>query len=167
MFNMHSLKEGEDQKEISIEPAQALDEVEPLPEDCYSRPISLTEGVCARRPLTPVLIIYHPNWDVTEVFMCPPSNDAPPTASPARFPARVGVPAPPQTQTPPDEALAALQGEPRFSIPPEKKYRSRVDITPAIASFLSLFSPQKCEHNLSKPEFNPTSIKFKIQLVAV
>lgn len=43
---MHSLKEGEDQKEISIEPAQALDEVEPLPEDCYSRPISLTEGVC-------------------------------------------------------------------------------------------------------------------------
>lgn len=118
---MHSLKEGEDQKEISIEPAQALDEVEPLPEDCYSRPISLTEGVCARRPLTPVLIIYHPNWDVTEVFTCPPSYDAPPAASPARFPARVGVPAPPQTQTPPDEALAALQGEqPRFSIPPEK-----------------------------------------------
>lgn len=53
--------------------------------------------------------------------MCPPSNDAPPAASPAWFPARVGVPAPPQTQTPPDEALAALQGEPRFSIPPEKK----------------------------------------------
>ncbi|XP_038839940.1 dynactin subunit 4-like, partial [Salvelinus namaycush] len=26
---------------------------------------------------------------------------------------------------------------------------------------------RKCEHNLSKPEFNPTSIKFKIQLVAV
>lgn len=26
---------------------------------------------------------------------------------------------------------------------------------------------KKCEHNLSKPEFNPTSIKFKIQLVAV
>lgn len=44
---MRSLKEGEDQKEISIEPAQALDEVEPLPEDCYSRPISLTEGVFA------------------------------------------------------------------------------------------------------------------------
>ena len=39
-----SLKEGEDQKEISIEPAQALDEVEPLPEDCYTRPISLPEG---------------------------------------------------------------------------------------------------------------------------
>lgn len=29
------------------------------------------------------------------------------------------------------------------------------------------FLHQKCEHNLSKPEFNPTSIKFKIQLVAV
>uniref|UniRef100_A0A8C4Q071 Dynactin subunit 4 n=1 Tax=Eptatretus burgeri TaxID=7764 RepID=A0A8C4Q071_EPTBU len=25
----------------------------------------------------------------------------------------------------------------------------------------------KCEHNLSKPEFNPTSIRFKIQLVAL
>lgn len=49
---MHSLKEGEDQKEISIEPAQALDEVEPLPEDCYSRPISLTEGVCAQASYT-------------------------------------------------------------------------------------------------------------------
>ena len=26
---------------------------------------------------------------------------------------------------------------------------------------------QECEHNLSKPEFNPSSIKFKIQLVAL
>lgn len=44
-----SLKEGEDQKEITIEPAQALDEVEPLPEDCYTRPINLPEGkVCAQ-----------------------------------------------------------------------------------------------------------------------
>jgi dynactin-4 len=24
----------------------------------------------------------------------------------------------------------------------------------------------RCEHNLSKPEYNPTSIKFKIQLAA-
>lgn len=39
-----SLKEGEEQKDITIEPAPALDEVEPLPEDCYSRPISLPEG---------------------------------------------------------------------------------------------------------------------------
>ncbi|KAI2539734.1 DCTN4 isoform 8, partial [Pan troglodytes] len=31
-----SLKEGEDQKEIKIEPAQAVDEVEPLPEDYYT-----------------------------------------------------------------------------------------------------------------------------------
>lgn len=46
-WNWFSLKEGEDQKEITIEPAQALDEVEPLPEDCYTRPISLPEGkVC-------------------------------------------------------------------------------------------------------------------------
>lgn len=42
-----SLKEGEDQKEITIEPPQALDEVEPLPEDCYTRPISLPEGMLA------------------------------------------------------------------------------------------------------------------------
>jgi hypothetical protein len=39
-----SLKEGEDQKEIKIEPAQAVDEVEPLPEDYYTRPVNLTEG---------------------------------------------------------------------------------------------------------------------------
>jgi len=38
-----SLKEGEDQKEIKIEPAQAVDEVEPLPEDYYIRPVNLTE----------------------------------------------------------------------------------------------------------------------------
>lgn len=44
LCNFTSLKEGEDQKEITIEPAQALDEVEPLPEDCYTRPISLPEG---------------------------------------------------------------------------------------------------------------------------
>lgn len=39
-----SLKEGEDQKEIKIEPADAVEEVEPLPEDYYTRPINLTEG---------------------------------------------------------------------------------------------------------------------------
>lgn len=44
MFAFTRLKEGEDQKEISIEPAQALDEVEPLPEDFYTRPVSLPEG---------------------------------------------------------------------------------------------------------------------------
>lgn len=38
------LKEGEDQKEIKIEPADAVEEVEPLPEDYYTRPINLTEG---------------------------------------------------------------------------------------------------------------------------
>uniref|UniRef100_A0A8C8VQE7 Dynactin subunit 4 n=1 Tax=Pelusios castaneus TaxID=367368 RepID=A0A8C8VQE7_9SAUR len=75
-----SLKEGEDQKEIKIEPADAVEEVEPLPEDYYTRPINLTEGN--------------------------------------------GLP-------------------------------------------FHFVSCVKCEHNLSKPEFNPTSIKFKIQLVAV
>lgn len=44
--SLSSLKEGEDQKEIKIEPAQAVDEVEPLPEDYYTRPINLTEGNC-------------------------------------------------------------------------------------------------------------------------
>jgi len=33
----------------------------------------------------------------------------------------------------------------------------------------NILSPsfQECEHNLSKPEFNPLSIKFKIQLIAL
>lgn len=44
MLLSFSLKEGEDQKEIKIEPAQAVDEVEPLPEDYYTRPVNLTEG---------------------------------------------------------------------------------------------------------------------------
>ncbi|MEQ2177164.1 hypothetical protein GOODEAATRI_001022 [Goodea atripinnis] len=117
-----SLKEGEDQKEITIEPAQALDEVEPLPEDCYTRPVSLPE---------------------------------------AGLPTCRSLSAAPQTQTPPDEALAALQGQ----------YSSGITwVSNGLVYFHSVFlncSPQKCEHNLSKPEFNPTSIKFKIQLVAV
>uniref|UniRef100_A0A8C5BH58 Dynactin subunit 4 n=1 Tax=Gadus morhua TaxID=8049 RepID=A0A8C5BH58_GADMO len=46
-----TLKEGEDQKEIIIEPAQALDEVEPLPEDCYTRPINLPEVTTLRQRL--------------------------------------------------------------------------------------------------------------------
>uniref|UniRef100_A0A8K9UUC1 Dynactin subunit 4 n=1 Tax=Oncorhynchus mykiss TaxID=8022 RepID=A0A8K9UUC1_ONCMY len=46
-----SLKEGEDQKEINIEPAQALDEVEPLPEDYYTRPINLPEVTSLRQRL--------------------------------------------------------------------------------------------------------------------
>ncbi|ROL50222.1 Dynactin subunit 4 [Anabarilius grahami] len=46
-----SLKEGEDQKEIIIEPAQALDEVEPLPEDYYTRPVNLPEVTTLRQRL--------------------------------------------------------------------------------------------------------------------
>uniref|UniRef100_A0A8C2J5P6 Dynactin subunit 4 n=1 Tax=Cyprinus carpio TaxID=7962 RepID=A0A8C2J5P6_CYPCA len=46
-----SLKEGEDQKEITIEPAQALDEVEPLPEDYYTRPVNLPEVTTLRQRL--------------------------------------------------------------------------------------------------------------------
>lgn len=43
-FSFFSLREGEDQKEVKIEPAQAVAEVEPLPEDYYTRPVNLTEG---------------------------------------------------------------------------------------------------------------------------
>ncbi|KAG2455275.1 DCTN4 protein, partial [Polypterus senegalus] len=46
-----SLKENEDQKEIKIEPAQALEEVEPLPEDYYTRPINLPEVTTLRQRL--------------------------------------------------------------------------------------------------------------------
>lgn len=42
--NAASLKEGEEQREVKLEPAQALDEVEPLPEDCYTGPVNLPEG---------------------------------------------------------------------------------------------------------------------------
>uniref|UniRef100_A0A671U419 Dynactin subunit 4 n=1 Tax=Sparus aurata TaxID=8175 RepID=A0A671U419_SPAAU len=100
-----NLKEGEDQKEISIEPAQALDEVEPLPEDCYTRPISLPEVTTLRQRLL------QPDF----------------------------------------QPAGASQLHPRHKhLLMKRSLRCR-----------------KCEHNLSKPEFNPTSIKFKIQLVAV
>uniref|UniRef100_A0A3Q3IMV0 Dynactin subunit 4 n=1 Tax=Monopterus albus TaxID=43700 RepID=A0A3Q3IMV0_MONAL len=100
-----SLKEGEDQKEITIEPAQALDEVEPLPEDCYIRPISLPEVTTLRQRLL------QPDF----------------------------------------QPVGASQLHPRHKhLLMKRSLRCR-----------------KCEHNLSKPEFNPTSIKFKIQLVAV
>lgn len=98
------------------------------------------------------------------------SNYTPPAASPARFPTCLGLAAPPQTQTPPDEALTPLQGERGSSIPPTKTVDQRLSRPRPRrprdnALYYSLL--QKCEHNLSKPEFNPTSIKFKIQLVAV
>ncbi|CAB1337577.1 unnamed protein product, partial [Coregonus sp. 'balchen'] len=100
-----SLKEGEDQKEMKIEPAQALDEVEPLPEDCYTRPINLPEVTTLRQRLLQ------------------------PDIQPA----------------------GASQLHPKHKhLLIKRSLRCR-----------------KCEHNLSKPEFNPTSIKFKIQLVAV
>ncbi|XP_033948803.1 dynactin subunit 4 isoform X1 [Pseudochaenichthys georgianus] len=100
-----TLKEGEDQKEIIIEPAQALDEVEPLPEDCYTRPISLPEVTTLRQRLL------QPDF----------------------------------------QPAGASQLHPRHKhLLMKRSLRCR-----------------KCEHNLSKPEFNPTSIKFKIQLVAV
>ncbi|XP_051930914.1 dynactin subunit 4 isoform X1 [Hippocampus zosterae] len=100
-----SLKEGEDQREITIEPAQALDEVEPLPEDCYTRPVSLPEVTRLRQRLL------QPDF----------------------------------------QPAGASQLHPRHKhLLMKRSLRCR-----------------KCEHNLSKPEFNPTSIKFKIQLVAV
>uniref|UniRef100_A0A672GM65 Dynactin subunit 4 n=1 Tax=Salarias fasciatus TaxID=181472 RepID=A0A672GM65_SALFA len=98
-----TLKEGEDQKEISIEPAQALDEVEPLPEDCYTRPVSLPEVTTLRQRLL------QPDF----------------------------------------QPAGASQLHPRHKhLLMKRSLRCR-----------------KCEHNLSKPEFNPTSIKFKIQLL--
>ncbi|KAL8212081.1 UNVERIFIED_CONTAM: Dynactin subunit 4 [Gekko kuhli] len=100
-----SLKEGEDQKEIKIEPAQAVEEVEPLPEDYYTRPINLTEVTTLRQRLL------QPDF----------------------------------------QPICASQLYPRHKhLLIKRSLRCR-----------------KCEHNLSKPEFNPTSIKFKIQLVAV
>ncbi|KAM3927040.1 dynactin subunit 4 isoform 2-T2 [Leptodactylus fuscus] len=100
-----TLKEGEDQREIKIEPAQALEEVEPLPEDYYTRPINLTEVTTLDQRLLQ-----------------------------ADF-----------------QPICASQLHPRHKhLLIKRSLRCR-----------------KCEHNLSKPEFNPTSIKFKIQLVAV
>ncbi|EDL09829.1 dynactin 4, isoform CRA_d [Mus musculus] len=100
-----SLREGEDQKEVKIEPAQAVAEVEPLPEDYYTRPVNLTEvTTLQQRLLQPDL-----------------------------------------------QPVSASQLYPRHKhLLIKRSLRCR-----------------KCEHNLSKPEFNPTSIKFKIQLVAV
>ncbi|KAK1161255.1 dynactin subunit 4 isoform X1 [Acipenser oxyrinchus oxyrinchus] len=100
-----SLKEGEDQKEIKIEPVQALEEVEPLPEDYYTRPINLPEVTTLRQRLL------QPDF----------------------------------------QPIGASQLYPRHKhLLTKRSLRCR-----------------KCEHNLSKPEFNPTSIKFKIQLVAL
>ncbi|XP_036379515.1 dynactin subunit 4 isoform X1 [Megalops cyprinoides] len=100
-----SLKEGEDQKEIKIEPAQALDEVEPLPDDFYIWPVSLPEVTTLRQRLL------QPDF----------------------------------------QPAGASQLHPKHKhLLIKRSLRCR-----------------KCEHNLSKPEFNPTSIKFKIQLVAV
>ncbi|KAM9496423.1 dynactin subunit 4 isoform 1-T1 [Clarias gariepinus] len=100
-----SLKEGEEQKEVSIEPAQALDEVEPLPEDYYTRPVNLTEVTTLRQRLL------QPDFQPSGVSQLHPKHK---------------------------------------HLLMKRSLRCR-----------------KCEHNLSKPEFNPTSIKFKIQLVAV
>uniref|UniRef100_H3BB34 Dynactin subunit 4 n=1 Tax=Latimeria chalumnae TaxID=7897 RepID=H3BB34_LATCH len=100
-----SLKEGEDHKEIKVEPAQAVEEVEPLPEDYYTRPINLPEVTTLRQRLL------QPDFQPT----------------------------------------GASQLHPRHKhLLIKRSLRCR-----------------KCEHNLSKPEFNPTSIKFKIQMVAV
>ena len=62
------------------------------------------------------------------------------------------------------------------TIPNLEQRLAQIDIQPS--SVLELFPRhkylmikrsqrcRKCEHNLSKPEYNPTSIKFKIQLAA-
>ncbi|XP_059846651.1 dynactin subunit 4 isoform X2 [Hypanus sabinus] len=100
-----TLKDGEDHKDIKIEPAQALEEVEPLPEDYYTRPINLPEVTTLHQRL----------------------------------------------MQPDFQPISASQLHPKHKhLLIKRSLRCR-----------------KCEHNLSKPEFNPTSIKFKIQLVAV
>lgn len=137
---MHSLKEGEDQKEISIEPAQALDEVEPLPEDCYSRPISLTEGVCAQASHTSAdhlssELRRHWSFHVSSQLRRSASGFSSPISSPRGRPSST-----PDTNTSWWSARCAA-GWATFQYPAGEKYRSRVDVTPAITSFLSLFSP--------------------------
>ncbi|XP_043559028.1 dynactin subunit 4 isoform X1 [Chiloscyllium plagiosum] len=100
-----TLKEAEDQKEIKIEPAQPLEEVEPLPEDYYTRALNLPEVTTLHQRLL------QPDF----------------------------------------QPISASQLYPKHKhLLIKRSLRCR-----------------KCEHNLSKPEFNPTSIKFKIQLVAV
>ncbi|XP_062909108.1 dynactin subunit 4 isoform X2 [Mobula hypostoma] len=100
-----TLKDGEDHKDVKIEPAQALEEVEPLPEDYYTRPINLPEVTTLHQRL----------------------------------------------MQPDFQPISASQLHPKHKhLLIKRSLRCR-----------------KCEHNLSKPEFNPTSIKFKIQLVAV
>ncbi|KAG8128517.1 hypothetical protein E2320_015351 [Naja naja] len=97
--------QGEDHKEIKIEPAQAVEEVEPLLEDYYTRPVNLTEVTTLKQRLL------QPDF----------------------------------------QPICASQLYPRHKhLLIKRSLRCR-----------------KCEHNLSKPEFNPTSIKFKIQLAAV
>lgn len=60
-LSFFSLREGEDQKEVKIEPAQAVAEVEPLPEDYYTRPVNLTEGNCVC-PSVPALVSSYLCW---------------------------------------------------------------------------------------------------------
>ncbi|XP_069754118.1 dynactin subunit 4 [Narcine bancroftii] len=100
-----TLKEADDHKDVKIEPAQALEEVEPLPEDYYTSPIDLPEVTTLHQRLL------QPDF----------------------------------------QPISASQLHPKHKhLLIKRSLRCR-----------------KCEHNLSKPEFNPTSIKFKIQLVAV
>ena len=81
----YSLKEGEDQKEITIEPAQALDEVEPLPEDCYTRPISLPEGksLFNTKHYYHLIMMIFAGSSIIEVLLPPLSDHPAPAASAA------------------------------------------------------------------------------------
>lgn len=161
--NCSSLKEGEDQKEISVEPAQALDEVEPLPEDCYSRAVSLPEGTVLFKSNT--FYASHCGLSWTCAPPHPLSDHAAPEAPAARHPACRSLSAPPTAQTPPDEALPSLPGQDYSKLLLLCNNQKSYFVIKLICRGFA--DPQKCEHNLSKPEFNPTSIKFKIQLVAV
>lgn len=165
-----SLKEGEDQKEISIEPALAFDEVEPLPEDCYTRPISLPEGESFFW-FSRLCFIIFVSLALFE-FWCRCSCVCLVTTLRQRL------------LQPDFQPAGASQLHPRHKhLLMKRSLRCRVGTTSGFSCphikggyfcvnhikiiFYLPFLPQKCEHNLSKPEFNPTSIKFKIQLVAV
>jgi dynactin-4 len=100
-----SIKENEDLKILEVTPSEAVDEFDPLTDDIYTKPLSLT--------------------NVT--------------------------------------SLSQRHANPEF------QPATTAELYPRHKHLLIKRSQRcrDCEHNLSKPEFNPASIKFKIQLVAL
>lgn len=90
--------------------------MEPLPEDCYTRPINLPEGKVLSGARWTLLRACQSEVELNLYFLLSFSDHAAAAASAARLPACGGVSAPPKTQTPPDEALTALQGQHHFRL---------------------------------------------------